>query len=32
MLLGLSNDLPFSCKPAAESVSRYYTDVPAAGL
>jgi len=28
----LSNALPFSSKPAAESVSRFYTGVPAAGL
>jgi hypothetical protein len=29
---GLPNALPFSSKPAAESASRFYTDVPAAGL
>jgi hypothetical protein len=28
----LSAQLPFSCKPAAESASRFHTDVPAAGL
>jgi hypothetical protein len=30
--LRLPNALPFSNKPAAESVPRFYTDVPAAGL
>jgi len=28
----LSNGLAFSCKPAAKSLPRFYTDIPAAGL